>query len=309
MHQSLDTEGLTTALTAAGQWRRVEIHHSTGSTNDDALADAQPYTIVAAGEQTAGRGRRGRAWTSPLGTSVSMSMVLPTVALPEGGGSRGAAPSGGAPAVGEPAAPGWVPLAVGLGVRDALQEVLAIAGPRTEQRPGGPVDAQVALKWPNDVLAGRRGEGLGKVGGILCQMTGTNPPLIVAGVGINVSVPKDALPEPAGAAPAATSLHLLTDGVVTREQVVVAVARCVVSRHGQWLSGSDGLEQLRREYVGACSTLGQPIDVHLLSGDVRPGVAVGVGPGGELSVRWKNGDAGYINAGDVVHIRRGEGHD
>jgi BirA family biotin operon repressor/biotin-[acetyl-CoA-carboxylase] ligase len=52
----------------------------TGSTNDRARALAQagaPHgTLVTASAQTAGRGRRGRAWSAPAGTSLLMSLVL-----------------------------------------------------------------------------------------------------------------------------------------------------------------------------------------------------------------------------------------
>jgi BirA family transcriptional regulator, biotin operon repressor / biotin---[acetyl-CoA-carboxylase] ligase len=50
------------------------------STNERARelagAGAPHGTLVTAGEQTAGRGRQGRAWTSPPGSAVLMSVVL-----------------------------------------------------------------------------------------------------------------------------------------------------------------------------------------------------------------------------------------
>jgi BirA family biotin operon repressor/biotin-[acetyl-CoA-carboxylase] ligase len=52
----------------------------TDSTNERAkqlaLAGAPHGTLVTAGEQSAGRGRQGRAWTAPPGTAVLMSLVL-----------------------------------------------------------------------------------------------------------------------------------------------------------------------------------------------------------------------------------------
>jgi BirA family biotin operon repressor/biotin-[acetyl-CoA-carboxylase] ligase len=51
-----------------------------GSTSDRArelaLAGAPHGAIVTAAAQTAGRGRQGRAWTTPPGTALAMSMVL-----------------------------------------------------------------------------------------------------------------------------------------------------------------------------------------------------------------------------------------
>jgi BirA family biotin operon repressor/biotin-[acetyl-CoA-carboxylase] ligase len=53
---------------------------STGSTNararELAAAGAGHGTLVTAGVQTAGRGRQGRAWTAPAGSSLLLSLVL-----------------------------------------------------------------------------------------------------------------------------------------------------------------------------------------------------------------------------------------
>ena len=53
---------------------------ATGSTNDDARAlarDGAPHgALVTAGEQTAGRGRRGRSWSAVPGDALLMSIVL-----------------------------------------------------------------------------------------------------------------------------------------------------------------------------------------------------------------------------------------
>jgi BirA family transcriptional regulator, biotin operon repressor / biotin---[acetyl-CoA-carboxylase] ligase len=52
----------------------------TDSTNERAgrlaAAGAPHGTLVSAGEQAAGRGRQGRAWSAPAGTAVLMSLVL-----------------------------------------------------------------------------------------------------------------------------------------------------------------------------------------------------------------------------------------
>lgn len=60
-------------------WPRVH-HRSTGSTNERArelAAGGAPHgTLVTADEQSAGRGRQGRAWVAPPGGAVLMSVVL-----------------------------------------------------------------------------------------------------------------------------------------------------------------------------------------------------------------------------------------
>jgi len=57
------------------------VHHRvTDSTNERAkvlaTAGAPHGTLVTADEQTTGRGRQGRVWTAPLGSSVLMSLIL-----------------------------------------------------------------------------------------------------------------------------------------------------------------------------------------------------------------------------------------
>ena len=112
---------------------RLEIHGLIGSTNDRARelaeAGAEPYTVVIAEEQSAGRGREGRRWESPPGSGLWMSVVAPPR---------------------EVAARPLVPLRAGLAVCRAIEAAA----------PG----VQAGLKWPNDVQIG----GL-KVAGILCE--------------------------------------------------------------------------------------------------------------------------------------------
>ena len=101
---------------------RLSAYEELASTNDEALARARAGapegTLILAGSQTAGRGRRGRRWESPAG-NLYFSLLL----RPEQGVAA-------ATAIGFSAA---------LAVRAAL-----VAGLPAERR--------VELKWPNDVL-------------------------------------------------------------------------------------------------------------------------------------------------------------
>jgi BirA family transcriptional regulator, biotin operon repressor / biotin---[acetyl-CoA-carboxylase] ligase len=121
----------------AGFWHDVRVVAETGSTNADLLAAAKTGAsegvVLAADTQSAGRGRLGRRWVSPPGTSLSFSVLLRPVAVPA-------------------ARRAWVPLLAGVAVAAAVRGEAA-------------VDA--GLKWPNDVLA--RG---GKLAGILAEQAG-----------------------------------------------------------------------------------------------------------------------------------------
>ncbi len=106
-------------------------------------------TVVVAEEQTAGRGRSGRTWRSPVGGVWLGLLVRP------------------------PAPPfGALSLRVGLILADVVDDLL-----------GGRRAARAQLKWPNDVLLEGR-----KLAGILCEGRWQGEALQWLGVGIGVNV-------------------------------------------------------------------------------------------------------------------------
>jgi BirA family biotin operon repressor/biotin-[acetyl-CoA-carboxylase] ligase len=136
-----------------GMWTALEVVPSTGSTNADLLARAaaDPGSpegqVLVAEEQTAGRGRLGRSWSSVPGASLTFSVLLRPDAVPA-------------------ARRGWLTLLTGVAVASAVRSV-------------GRVDA--VLKWPNDVLAGDR-----KLAGILAEQS-PDGSAVVIGTGLNVA--------------------------------------------------------------------------------------------------------------------------
>ena len=107
-------------------YRYAEI---TGSTQQMLAADETEGAIAVAEEQTGGRGRLGRTWEAPAGTSVLVSILL----LPD---------------VEPPRLP-ELSLVAGGAVAEAIAEVTGL---------------EPAIKFPNDVLVGGR-----KVAGILAE--------------------------------------------------------------------------------------------------------------------------------------------
>ncbi|WP_460743674.1 biotin--[acetyl-CoA-carboxylase] ligase [Mariniluteicoccus endophyticus] len=142
-------------------WSRVDVLASTGSTNADLAALAQagaPHgTVLVTDNQTAGRGRFARAWTTPPGVSAAVSVLLrPEVPLKRWS---------------------WIPLMTGVAVLEGVRRASGL---------------DVGLKWPNDVLVGDR-----KLCGLLAERVETpTGPTVVAGWGINVSMGRDELPVP-----------------------------------------------------------------------------------------------------------------
>jgi BirA family biotin operon repressor/biotin-[acetyl-CoA-carboxylase] ligase len=145
---------LDTAAARLGPFTHVEFLPETGSTNDIALQRAQagaPHgTVVLADMQTAGRGRRGRAWHSPPEAGVYLSVVL-----------RAEAWAG---------ALSLLTLAAGVAVARAIRSATGLA---------------VELKWPNDVVVGRPWR---KLAGILSETASATPRIdaVVVGIGVNV---------------------------------------------------------------------------------------------------------------------------
>ena len=129
----LSTTELERAFADPGLEAPVRFDEVTGSTNATALgmaeAGAPEWTLVAAGHQTAGRGRLGRTWMDRAGAALMFSFVVrPPL---------------------EPERAGLIPLLAGAAMAAAIRDV---AG------------ADVRCKWPNDLLVGDA-----KVGGILVE--------------------------------------------------------------------------------------------------------------------------------------------
>ncbi|HDN79680.1 MAG TPA: biotin--[acetyl-CoA-carboxylase] ligase [Chloroflexi bacterium] len=134
--------------------KRIYYYKVTGSTNEDAKrlaeAGAEEGTIVIAEEQTAGKGRLGRRWLSPPGTSILMSVLFrPPLA---------------------PHRAQCLTMITSLAVAEAVEAMTPL---------------RVHIKWPNDILI--RGK---KAGGILTELgiKGGSLDYAVVGLGLNVNV-------------------------------------------------------------------------------------------------------------------------
>src|ERR1700751_2193560 len=94
---SMMDEGMLRASVLGGFWTAIDVVASTGSTNVDLLARAtndpaaDEGQVLVAEEQTAGRGRLGRTWTSVPGAALTFSVLLRPVTVPAGRRGRGAA--------------------------------------------------------------------------------------------------------------------------------------------------------------------------------------------------------------------------
>ncbi|GAB2482339.1 biotin--[acetyl-CoA-carboxylase] ligase [Jatrophihabitans fulvus] len=263
---TLDHARLVAALGA--RWPQVEVVSDTGSTNADLAARAASLpdrTLLAAEHQSAGRGRYDRVWQSPPGAGLTFSvLVRPAVPL---------------------ARWGWLPLLTGVAVAEAVDGWASLSG----------TGSTVALKWPNDLLAGGR-----KLAGILAQ---TADDSAVIGVGLNVSTTADELP-----VDTATSLALVgadPDVVADRTGLLVAVAERLDARVAQWDDHQGDAEAcgLAAAYRQRCATLGRTVRVTLGGGTTLEGEARTVDADGHLVVVPADGPEQVVPAGDVEHLR------
>ena len=133
------------------------------STNDEAkrLADkgAQSGALIWARQQTTGRGRRGRAWSSPVGNLYSSLLLRPDCPLFEAA---------------------KLTFLIAVAMAEAIEMVSG-----NQIRPD--------CKWPNDLMVNGR-----KISGILLESAsndGTQTDYLVIGAGVNVAFyPDDARP-------------------------------------------------------------------------------------------------------------------
>ena len=225
------------------------------STNDlaGALAarGAGEGCAVIAEAQTAGRGRHGRAWSSPPGAGLYISTILrpPTHAL------------------------SLLTIAAGVAVADAIQLATGL-------------DSQ--LKWPNDVYAGdRKLAGVLAEAGSMDEGSdadGDGPRLryVVLGIGINIMPAA----HPLDVAARATSIEGELGRGIDRGLLLTECFASLSARYEELRGGRpDGVLGAWR--ARSAATLGRTVEWD--AGGPRRGVADGIGDDGALLIRTDEG--------------------
>ncbi|HTX00941.1 MAG TPA: biotin--[acetyl-CoA-carboxylase] ligase [Acidimicrobiales bacterium] len=247
--------------------RLTRIDSTNRYARDAAETGAQHGLVVIADEQTAGRGRMDRRWSAPPGSSLLCSVLFRTRF--------------------ELSRLHIVPSTVALAALDAVDEIVGYGA---------------AIKWPNDLVAGRR-----KLAGILAEVVPGSSPgerALVVGLGLNVAWPEGWPPlgestELDLLARRSTTLSAIAGHRVEREAVTQAFLGALRRRYAGLLG--DGEEEMMRTYRRRCSTIGRDVRVLLSDEEVR-GAAVDVTEDGRLLV-VADGQLRAFDAGDVVHVR------
>ena len=176
---------------------------------------------------------------------------------------------------------GWLSLATGVAVVDAVTPVLDGTG------------ARAGLKWPNDVLAGPP-DAPGKLAGILAEVAKS---AVVIGLGLNVTQ----APEEVGGV-GATSLLDLGVHALDRHQLVCSVLRELGRRIVAWRAARGADWQLAADYRARSLTVGNRVCAQLPGGGEVVGTASGVDDQGRLCIET-GAETVVVSAGDVIHLR------
>ena len=190
----LTRDAISERLTTRLMGRNLEVHREIDSTNSRATAlardGAAEGTLVLSEMQTAGRGRLGRRWFAPPGTALLMSLILRPSLRPQQAQRA--------------------TMLCSLAVVEAISRVTGLVA---------------QLKWPNDIVVNGA-----KLGGILTELGVSQKRLdhVIVGIGLNVNVRIDALPELMS--PATSLLEALGEPV-SRLELLVAILGSVERRY------------------------------------------------------------------------------
>lgn len=212
---------------------RLDVAWSTGSTNTELVERANPpqgrSEVLLAEFQTAGRGRRGRAWLAPPGGAVCLSLSWTFREVPRDAGA--------------------LSLAIGVCVLRAL-EAQGMQG--------------VRLKWPNDVLFGGR-----KLGGILIELRAESagPACAVVGIGLNVALGVELLGKIAATGLKATDLLSVSEVPISRNALAAALIEACI--RGLLEFEQQGLRPFVEEWRHADALRGREVAVQAADETVR----------------------------------------
>jgi BirA family biotin operon repressor/biotin-[acetyl-CoA-carboxylase] ligase len=243
---------------------KLETVWSIASTNTALLGRPGPKSgaseVLLAEYQSAGRGRRGRAWLAPPGGAICLSLSWTFAAVPPDLGALG--------------------LVVGVCALRALHDV-GVRG--------------AGLKWPNDLLVGER-----KLGGVLIDLRAesSGPAYVVIGIGLNMALGAGVLKKIAAAGLPATDLVSAGLAAPSRNRVAAGlISRCV---DGLIAFERAGLKPFLEEWRSVDALRGRAVDVKVVEGAAARGLARGIDVHGALMVETSQGLERFISGDVTV---------
>ena len=197
-------------------------------------------------EQTEGRGRQGRQWQSPAGNFHGSTLVA---LRPD-----------------DPAAPS-LSLVSGLALIEAAQSLSP--------------EADLVLKWPNDLLSG-----CAKLSGILLERAGDR---VVAGFGVNLATAPVLDDRPTAV--------LTRDPPITAQAFAPVIAAAFARMLETWRKLDT--DAFANAWLSRAHPLGTPLSVHIAPNERISGSFDGIEGDGSLRLRLADGSVHVMHAGDV----------
>lgn len=255
---TLSSSDLAAAIRTRRIGRSIHTLVETPSTNDlcwDRLArrgaGADGFVAIA-DYQTAGRGRFHRAWLAPRASSLLCSMLI-------------VQPTG--------------PLLV-----ERLSLVAGIAACAAARKIS---DADIQLRWPNDLVCRRR-----KVGGVLVEARQWQPGRAAVVIGIGINCLQQAGHFPPELREKAASLDMISPHVISRFDLAVAL----LEQLDAWLAGPPPQpEEIRTRWLELAEPLGQRVCL-IHAGRRLYGRTVELDPTGSLLVQLESGGRRIFDA-------------
>lgn len=245
----------------------LEVHAELDSTNRHLLRRPAPppgrLDVALAEFQHAGRGRLGRSWSAPLGGGLCLSVGWQFAESPQDLSA--------------------LSLAIGVAARRAIAAVAPV---------------EIGLKWPNDLVFDER-----KLGGVLVELSAEAQGAcrVVAGLGINVSIPGEQLVGLSDWPRGAIDLDSITNGAVPgRSELAARLISSIGALAAEY--PRTGFAAYAAEWQRAHVLTDAPVRVIESSGE-RFGIVRGIAADGALVVESDEGERRRVVAGDVT-VRR-----
>ncbi len=233
-------------------------------------------TLLWTNHQTQGKGQRGNAWTAQENQNLTFSILLNPTFL-------------------SPKESFWITIAVSLGVRDALEQIL-----KTDFTE---IIDTLKIKWTNDIFINHKVDTEHKdhkIGGILIenQINSSKINQSIVGIGININQIFDKKTENR-----AISLKELTNKDWNKEEVLTEVLFFIEKRYLQLRAGKK--ENLRADYL---SHLFRYQEWHYYKDKLKnqkiTGQILGINPEGKLAleIAGQSGKISYFENKEIEFL-------
>ncbi|AIK96448.1 biotin--[acetyl-CoA-carboxylase] ligase [Candidatus Odyssella acanthamoebae] len=234
----------------------------TDSTNDEVkkllATDYSQDVLVLTDSQTRGRGRRGRRWYSPPGNLYMSFSKTPPV---------------------NPVVLGQISLVVGIAVYRVIKKIM-------------PESAQIALKWPNDILVNKM-----KLGGILVeteQFPDQSHATCIIGIGINILSAPEMVMFPA------CCLREFFNDLPGKTQLAQEIMAEFDQCYDIWVN--DSFEKLRNEWLLVSYGLGKPVSARAENGFEVYGRFLTLSLDGAVVICDDDGNEYLVRSSEVTYL-------